>query len=190
MQQAAAKPLQVLARLSGTKGCKVLLCNVPSEVMCSRRVNARIHAPCGQQARSECPKSKASMTQLFIHDAMKTNHSKVADAVVMAFDVNVWACYCMSTPFFKHMVQLIAAAAPGFKLPPYAKWRGELLQRAPSVSPYGKPRRGGTCTKHALRRQVEADYACRGQGQPEAEDRHAHKCPKAGGRGTFTCMHV
>eukprot|EP00955_Chlamydomonas_euryale_P085433 364100-Chlamydomonas_euryale.AAC.11 len=122
--EVAAIPLKVLAHLSGTKGCKVPLCSVPPEAMCSRRVNAR-----GKQARSACPTNKALMTQSFIHDAMKTmNHSKAADAVVMTFYVNGWAYYCMSNPFFQHMVQLIAAGAPGFKLPSYAKRDGEMLQ--------------------------------------------------------------
>eukprot|EP00955_Chlamydomonas_euryale_P072486 361414-Chlamydomonas_euryale.AAC.1 len=48
----------------------------------------------GQQAR--CPTGKASMMQLFMHDDMMTmNLSKAADALLIAFYVNGWACNCM-----------------------------------------------------------------------------------------------
>eukprot|EP00955_Chlamydomonas_euryale_P047825 353808-Chlamydomonas_euryale.AAC.3 len=33
-------------------------------------------------------------------------------------------------------------------------------------------------------------FCCRDQGRPDAEYMHALKCPEAGGRGAFTCMHV
>eukprot|EP00955_Chlamydomonas_euryale_P084096 363925-Chlamydomonas_euryale.AAC.17 len=55
-----------------------------------------------------------------------------------------------------------------------------------AFTPYVKPRQGDPCTKHSSRPRVEAYYACRGQGLPEAKDMHMHarKCPGAGG------MHV
>eukprot|EP00955_Chlamydomonas_euryale_P022226 235000-Chlamydomonas_euryale.AAC.1 len=66
---------------------------------------------------------------------MKTaNHSKAADALAMAFYVNGCAFNCVRNPFFKHMVQRIATAKPGFKLPSYDKLRGELLQRVGATS--------------------------------------------------------
>eukprot|EP00955_Chlamydomonas_euryale_P101720 365366-Chlamydomonas_euryale.AAC.14 len=41
--------------------------------------------------------------------------------------------------------------------------------RAPERLPLCEQRRGGPCTKHASRPQIEAYYACRGQGRTEAE---------------------
>lgn len=46
----------------------------------------------------------------------------------MAFYANGWAFNGVWDPFVKHMVQRIAAAGPGFKLPNYDALRGELLQ--------------------------------------------------------------
>eukprot|EP00955_Chlamydomonas_euryale_P016668 178030-Chlamydomonas_euryale.AAC.3 len=56
------------------------------------------------------------------------NHPKAADVLVMVFYVNGWGFNCMRDSFLKRMVQLIAAAAPGFKMPSYDKLHGELLQ--------------------------------------------------------------
>eukprot|EP00955_Chlamydomonas_euryale_P082069 363665-Chlamydomonas_euryale.AAC.8 len=62
------------------KGLQSAPMRCPPEATSSWRMNARIHTPCGQQARPELPKAKAFMTQLLIHDAMKmTNHSKAAN---------------------------------------------------------------------------------------------------------------
>eukprot|EP00955_Chlamydomonas_euryale_P052391 355138-Chlamydomonas_euryale.AAC.2 len=45
--------------------------------------------------------------------------------------------------------------------------------------------RGGPCTKHVSRPQVEAHHACRGRGRPKTKDVHAHKCPRPEAEGRY-----
>eukprot|EP00955_Chlamydomonas_euryale_P070803 360870-Chlamydomonas_euryale.AAC.3 len=58
-----------------------------------------------------------------------------------------------------------------------------ICMRDPSVYPIVKPRRGGPCTKHVPRPQVETYHTCRGRGRHETEDMHARTCPRPQAEG-------
>eukprot|EP00955_Chlamydomonas_euryale_P112188 366116-Chlamydomonas_euryale.AAC.13 len=100
----------------------------------------------------QCPSPRVSTRALIQRvnalspvDSPKGYQLEIAHPQLRCEDASIWrrgsptmfkkrrppqvAFNCVHKPFFKHIVQRIAAAGPGFKLPSYDKLRGELLQR-------------------------------------------------------------